>query len=197
MFEQTFKNIDDILRKDSGCSSELDYVEQTSWILFLKYLDDFEKQKKTEAELASEKYTPLIEEKYKWENWAAPKDKNGKLDHNNAKIGDDLLKFVNQKLFAYMKGFKLKAESADIIEYKIGEIFGELKNKLQSGYNLREVINLVDELMFNGSKEKLYKLDESDYIKGYYRSKPAQNINNKERKKEIDKMLNNIHKKKK
>lgn len=42
MFEQTFKNIDDILHKDAGCGSELDYVEQTSWILFLKYLDDLE-----------------------------------------------------------------------------------------------------------------------------------------------------------
>lgn len=38
MFEQTFKNIDDILHKDAGCGSELDYVEQTSWVLFLKYL---------------------------------------------------------------------------------------------------------------------------------------------------------------
>ena len=38
MFEQAFKNIDDILHKDAGCGSELDYVEQTSWILFLKYL---------------------------------------------------------------------------------------------------------------------------------------------------------------
>ena len=42
MFEQTFKNIDDILHKDAGCSSELDYTEQTSWMLFLKYLDDSE-----------------------------------------------------------------------------------------------------------------------------------------------------------
>ena len=45
MFETTFKNIDDILRKDAGCATELDYVEQTSWILFLKYLDDMEKEK--------------------------------------------------------------------------------------------------------------------------------------------------------
>lgn len=44
MFEQTFKNIDDILHKDAGCGSELDYVEQTSWVLFLKYLDDLERQ---------------------------------------------------------------------------------------------------------------------------------------------------------
>ena len=46
MFEQTFKNIDDILHKDAGCGSELDYVEQTSWVLFLKYVDDLEKEKK-------------------------------------------------------------------------------------------------------------------------------------------------------
>jgi len=51
MFEQTFKNIDDILQKDAGCGSELDYVEQTSWVLFLKYLDDLEKDKATAAEL--------------------------------------------------------------------------------------------------------------------------------------------------
>ena len=41
-FEQTFKNIDNILRTDEGCGSELDYIEQKSWILFLKYLDDLE-----------------------------------------------------------------------------------------------------------------------------------------------------------
>ncbi|MDG2416965.1 MAG: type I restriction-modification system subunit M N-terminal domain-containing protein [Pelagibacterales bacterium] len=45
MFETIFKNIDDALREDAGCSSELDYTEQTSWILFLKYLDDFETDK--------------------------------------------------------------------------------------------------------------------------------------------------------
>ena len=50
------------------------------------------------------------------------------------------------KLFHYLKKFKLSAENADTIEYKIGEIFSELKNRLQSGYNLREVINLIDEL---------------------------------------------------
>jgi len=60
MFEQTFKNIDDILHKDAGCSSELDYVEQTSWILFLKYLDDLEeKDRKTVAELSGKTYTGI------------------------------------------------------------------------------------------------------------------------------------------
>ena len=89
MFEQTFKNIDDILHKDAGCSSELDYVEQTSWILFLKYLDDFEKDRKTSAELSGQTYAPIIEKEYRWNIWAAPK-KDGKLDHHHALIGDDL-----------------------------------------------------------------------------------------------------------
>jgi len=154
VFEQTFKNIDDTLWKDAGCSSELDYVEQTSWVLFLKYLDDLEKDKQTAAELSSKTYTPIIDEKFKWDVWAAPKSGNGKLDHHKALSGDDLREFVDLQLFPYLKKFKTQAESADTIEYKIGEIFSELKNKIQSGYNLREVINLVDELRFRTRKEK-------------------------------------------
>ncbi len=56
MFEQTFKNIDDILWKDAGCSTELDYAEQSSWILFLKWLDDYEKDKETKAKLDNKKF---------------------------------------------------------------------------------------------------------------------------------------------
>ncbi|HEY5511441.1 MAG TPA: N-6 DNA methylase [Prolixibacteraceae bacterium] len=162
MFEQTFKNIDDILHKDAGCGSELDYVEQTSWVLFLKYLDDLEKDKATAAELTGKSYTPIIDKEYQWNVWAAPKiatggtegDKTGKLDYHKALTGDDLSDFVNIKLFPYLKKFKTDAESADTIEYKIGEIFSELKNRIQSGYNLREVINRIDELHFRTHAEK-------------------------------------------
>ncbi len=154
MFEQTFKNIDDILHKDAGCGSELDYVEQTSWVLFLKYLDDLEKDRATAAELTGKTYTPIIDKKYQWSVWAAPKGKDGKLDHHKAMTGDDLTDFVNGKLFPYLKKFKTDADSADTIEYKIGEIFSELKNRLQSGYNLREVINLIDQLRFRTHAEK-------------------------------------------
>ena len=154
MFEQTFKNIDDILHKDAGCGSELDYVEQTSWVLFLKYLDDLEKDKATAAELSGKTYTPIIDKKYQWTTWAAPKGKDGKIDHHKALTGDDLADFVNIKLFPYLKKFKAEAESADSIEYKIGEIFSELKNRIQSGYNLREVLNRIDELKFRTHAEK-------------------------------------------
>jgi type I restriction enzyme M protein len=153
MFEQTFKNIDDILHKDAGCGSELDYVEQTSWVLFLKYLDDLEKDKATSAELSGKSYKNIIAPEYQWSVWATPKLADGKIDHN-AMTGDDLVDFVNGKLFPYFKKFKTSAESAGTIEYKIGEIFSELKNRIQSGYNLREVINRIDELKFRTSAEK-------------------------------------------
>jgi type I restriction enzyme M protein len=154
MFERVFKNIDDILHKDAGCSSELDYVEQTSWVLFLKYLDDFEKDKMTAAKLAGKSYANIIGTEYRWDVWATPKNKEGKLDHHKALTGDDLKDFVDHKLFSYLKKFKTSAQSPDTIEYKIGEIFSELKNKIQSGYNLREVINLIDQLRFRSHAEK-------------------------------------------
>ena len=154
MFEQSFKNIDDILHKDAGCGSELDYVEQTSWVLFLKYLDDLEKDKENAALLSGQEYTRLIEPAYQWTTWAAPKLEDGKLDYN-AQSGDDLLDFVNNELFPYLKKFKENATSADTIQYKIGEIFGELKNRIQSGYNLREVVALIDQLRFRTHAEQL------------------------------------------
>lgn len=154
MFEQAFKNIDDILYKEAGCNSELDYVEQTSWVLFLKYLDALEADKKVAAELAGKSYQAIIATPYRWEVWAVPKGRDGKLDHHKALTGDDLKDFVDHKLFPYLKKFKADATSPDTIEYKIGEIFSELKNKIQSGYNLREVLNIIDGLRFRSREEK-------------------------------------------
>jgi type I restriction enzyme M protein len=154
MFEQAFRNIDDVLWKEAGCSSELDYTEQTSWLLFLKYLEDLEEDKATESALEGKKYIHILDKPYRWESWAAPKGKDGKLDHNQAPTGDDLRDFVNGKLFPYLHGFKQKASGPNTIEYKIGEIFGEIKNKIQSGYNLREIIDHIDELRFRSQTEK-------------------------------------------
>jgi len=106
MFEQTFKNIDDILHKDAGCTSELDYTEQSSWLLFLKYLDALEADKATEAVLEGRDYQFILSEPHRWAAWAAPKmagqGTDGKLDHNAALTGDDLRGFVNGKLFPYL-----------------------------------------------------------------------------------------------
>jgi len=153
-FEQAFKNIDDVLWKEAGCTTELDYTEQTSWLLFLKYLDGLEEDKVVEAKLEGKTYSYILERPYRWDTWAAPKTKDGKLDHNAAMTGDDLRDFVNQKLFPYLHKFKQKASGPNTIEYKIGEIFGEIKNKIQSGYNLREIIDHIDELRFRSQTEK-------------------------------------------
>ena len=154
MFEQTFKNIDDILHKDAGCTSELDYTEQSSWLLFLKYLDALEVDKATEAELEGKAYSFILDKPYRWEAWAAPKTADGRFDHNAALTGDDLLDFVNRRLFPYLGGFKQRASGPNTIEYKIGEVFSEIKNRIQSGYNLRDVIERVDELRFRAQTEK-------------------------------------------
>jgi type I restriction enzyme M protein len=154
MFEQAFKSIDDVLRNEAGCTTELDYTEQTSWLLFLKYLDGLEQDLADEAALDGKKYSYILEKAYRWENWAAPKGKDGKLDHNKALTGDDLRDFVDRTLFPYLHGFKQKASGPNTIEYKIGEIFGEIKNKIQSGYNLREIIDHIDALRFRSQAEK-------------------------------------------
>jgi len=154
MFEQTFKNIDDILHKDSGCTSELDYTEQSSWLLFLKYLAALELDKANEAALEGKAYKFLIHEPFRWEAWATPETPSGQLDHNAAMTGDDLRAFVNDRLFPYLAGFKQRASGPNTIEYKIGEVFSEIKNKVQSGYNLRDVIEHLDELRFGAQAEK-------------------------------------------
>jgi type I restriction enzyme M protein len=152
LFEQAFKNIDDILRREGG--GVLKYTEQASWLLFLKYLDSLEQDKAMEAKLDGKKYSYLLDKAYRWEAWAAPKGKDGKLDHNTALTGDDLRDFVNQKLFPYLHGFKARATGPNTLEYKIGEIFSEIKNEIGSGYNLREIVESIDSLSFRSQTEK-------------------------------------------
>ncbi|HEY8032925.1 MAG TPA: N-6 DNA methylase [Methylocella sp.] len=154
MFHQVFKNIDDVLWKEAGCTTELDYTEQTSWMLFLKYLDDLEHEKAISAELVGKPYASIIDKPHRWSSWAAPKKADGSFDHDKALTGDDLIAYVNDELFPYLKGFKQRATGPDTIEYKIGEIFGEIKNKFQSGYSLRDALELMDGLRFRSQKEK-------------------------------------------
>jgi type I restriction enzyme M protein len=146
-FESSFKAIDNTLHHDDGCSTALDYVEQSSWVLFLKYLDDLELTREQAAELESKAYTRIISGEYQWHEWALPLDAQGNYDRARALVGDDLIEFVNQKLFPYLQGFKERFP-ADTIEYKVGVIFTEIKNKISSGYNLRDVIERIDELKF-------------------------------------------------
>jgi type I restriction enzyme M protein len=106
VFENTFKKLDDILRKDKGCSTEMDYVEQSSWVLFLKYLDDLERDREAAAILTGEPYEPLLPPKLRWAAWAAPRGADGRVDLNVALTGDDLLAFVNGTLWPYLARFR-------------------------------------------------------------------------------------------
>lgn len=151
-YEQTFKNIDNILRTDEGCGSELDYIEQKSWVLFLKYLDDLEKNRQMEALLQDKEYTPIIADGYRWSDWAIPRTASGEYDIHNALVGDDLVEFVRGKLFPYLK--KFTSTSGAGIEAKIGVIFNAITNKIASGYNLRDILEQVDELKFQTSEQR-------------------------------------------
>ena len=153
-YESTFNAIDNILRNEAGCSTELDYIEQTSWLLFLKYLDDLDREREDKALLTGKDYKPILTGYMRWSQWAAPKKDDGTPDTVNAMTGPDLTQFVDSKLFPTLRKFQETAQSAKTLEYKIGEIFAELRNKITSGYNLREVINLIDQLHFQSAEDK-------------------------------------------
>ena len=112
-------------------------------MLFLKYFDDLEEERSLEAQLNGKAYDFIIEEQFRWAAWAAPKKADGTVDHDNALVGDDLIDFVNRELFPYLTGFKQRADSSDTLEYKIGEIFEEIKSKFQSDYSLRDALEYM------------------------------------------------------
>lgn len=159
--------VTDILRRDDGISGAMHYTEQISWILFLKFLDDYEKNKHDEAKIKSKKYTFIIDEEHRWNTWACPKDQKGKIDLKAAKTGGDLIKYVNSKLFPYLKGFKNSVHDPKSIKYKIGAVFEYLDNKIASGHTLREILDIIDELNFQ-SKDDLFELSViyEDLLKG-------------------------------
>tara|TARA_B100000902_G_scaffold397270_1_gene460514 strand:+ start:109 stop:1572 length:1464 start_codon:yes stop_codon:yes gene_type:complete len=151
---QSFKQIDDILRKDDGLATALDYIEQTSWILFLKYFSETEAIDAERAELAGNIHSYILEEKFRWSNWALPRNASDEVDHDKKLLGDDLINFVNQELFPYLKSLRDISDDQLSMQYKVGEIFGDITNRIRDGYNLREIIEIVDGLRFRSSDEQ-------------------------------------------
>lgn len=150
--QSKFKHIDNILLEDAGTNGANDYITQISWLLFLKYIDDSEIGRKIDAELASRTYEPLFKSEFMWHNWASPK-KEDKNDLSSQLSGQDLIDFVNGKLFPYLKGFKNAQLDPRSMRYKIGEIFGELNNKIVNGHNLRDAIDIIDTMHFKTQEE--------------------------------------------
>ncbi len=143
----------DILRTDDGISGAMDYTQAISWVLFLKFLDDFEQERESEAFLENRNYTYVIDEKHRWSTWACPKDADGKLDIRNAVTSDDLTDFVNQDLFPYLKSFNDDVQDVKSVRYMIGNIFGFITNNVANGTTLREVLNVIDTLNFQNNDE--------------------------------------------
>src|ERR1700741_1096595 len=136
------KSARDIMRKDKGLNGDLDRLPMLTWIMFLKFLDDMEQIRETEAALRGEKFRPAIEPPYRWRDWAA---------NEQGISGEELIRFVNQEeavrpdgkkgdgLFAYLRGLQ-SAAGADRRDV-IATVFKGTINRMINGYLLRDVIN--------------------------------------------------------
>ena len=148
--------ITDILRRDDGINGAMQYTEQISWILFLKFFDDFEKNAEQWTILNWEEYSYILSPEYRRNVRACPK-KNDKIDYQTAKSWDDLKEFVNKKLFPYLKSFKNTTQDINNMKYKIWEIFWYMENKIESWHTLREVLDIIDEMNFQ-KQDNLFEL---------------------------------------
>lgn len=157
--QNSIDRITDILRRDDGISGAMHYTEQISWILFLKFLNDYEDNRADEAFLEGKDYNYVLRKDLRWREWASPKDENGKLDVKRALTGDDLIEFVNNTFFPYLKAFKSSTNDPKTLTYKIGAIFEYLDNRIASGHTLREVLDIIDGLDFQSSDE-LFELSQ-------------------------------------
>lgn len=134
----TVKTIQDIMRKDAGVDGDAQRISQLVWMLFLKIFDDREQ----ELELRSTKYRSPIPEKLRWRNWAA--DPEGMT-------GDELLDFVNDKLFRTLKDLPVEANGMQGV---VRGVFEDAYNYMKSGHLMRQVINKLNEIDFNRSSDR-------------------------------------------
>jgi type I restriction enzyme M protein len=144
-----------IMRKDKGLNGDLDRLPMLTWIMFLKFLDDMERLHEDEATLAGKDFEHAIEPPYRWRDWAAQQD---------GITGPDLTKFISADeavrpdgkkgpgLFAYLRGLRGRNGGRDRRDV-VATVFRGLSNRMESGYLLRDVINLVDGIHFDSSEE--------------------------------------------
>ena len=151
--QNNIDRITDILRRDDGISGAMHYTEQISWILFLKFLNDYEDNKADEGFLEGTDYNYVLRKDLRWHQWACPKDEKGKLDIRNSITSDDLTNYVNQNLFPYLKSFNDDVQDVKSVRYMVGNIFGYIRNNIANGSTLREVLNVVDTLNFQSNDE--------------------------------------------
>ena len=143
------------MRKDKGLNGDLDRLPMLTWIMFLKFLDDMERVEETRAELAGRRWRPLVEAPWRWRDWAAAAD---------GVTGADLLAFLSADetvlpdgsrgpgLFAYLRNLRGDDGRRDRRDV-VATVFRGFSNRMESGYLLRDVVNLVDGIRFDSSEE--------------------------------------------
>ena len=148
------KSARQIMRKDKGLNGDLDRLPMLTWIMFLKFLDDLEQMRETEAVLEGKPFQPAIEAPYRWRDWAAVE---------GGITGDDLISFINNEeatlpdgsrglgLFPYLRS--LQGSNGGDRRDVIATVFRGLHNRMITGYLLRDVIDKVNGIHFNSSEE--------------------------------------------
>ena len=132
------KSIQDIMRKDTGVDGDAQRLSQIVWMLFLKIFAD----KEDEAEVMKDDYKSPLDDEYRWQNWA---------ENDEGTTGDELIDFVNNRLFPYLQNLENDSNQQALI---IRNIFQDTYNYMKSGTLLRQVINKINEIDFNSSEDR-------------------------------------------
>ena len=136
----TIKSIRDIMRKDPGGDGDAQRISQMVWMIFLKIFDAMEEEKEAE----DSKYKSPLSEKIRWRNWAA--DEEGIT-------GDELLDFVNNKLFKELKNLSI-SEKDNVRGFVIKQVFEDAYNYMKNGVLIRQVINKINEIDFTSAEDR-------------------------------------------
>ncbi|MEM0215449.1 MAG: N-6 DNA methylase [Archaeoglobaceae archaeon] len=146
----------DIMRRDDGTTGVLEYMEQLSWMIFLKVFEDLEKRFEDEYKFEGRNYEAIIEPKFRWSAWATASDKElekyfsiEELAEIRAAKEHVLIAFINRKLFPYLRSLRGSPEKE-----RIATIFQEINgNRMKSPFNLRDVITVLNEIDFNNAQD--------------------------------------------
>ena len=137
------KSLQDIMRNDAGVNGDAQRIEQMTWILFLKIYD----AKEEDWEFYDDDFKSIIPEELRWRNWAGDK-RDGK-----ALTGEELLNFINQKLFPTLKNLEITAETPKN-QSIVKDIFEDNNNYMKDGVLLRQVVNVTDDLEFDDYEDR-------------------------------------------
>ena len=137
------KKIQDIMRNDAGVNGDAQRIEQMTWILFLKIYDSQEEK----WEFYDDNYSSIIPKNLRWRNWAVDK-KDGE-----ALTGEELLDFVNQKLFPTLKNLEISPDTPNGKKI-VRDVFEDNNNYMKDGVLLRQVVNVIDNLEFDDYEDK-------------------------------------------